>query len=76
PVAGATLLVKASNGSELARVVTAADGRFAVALPAGSYTLVPQRVQGILTVAPPVAFSVAAGHVPTDLRVEYDTGIR
>ena len=70
------LVVTRSGGGEAARVTTGRDGRFSVALAAGSYTLTPQAVSGLMGVAPPIAFMVAASAVPSDLRVEYDTGIR
>ena len=76
PVSGAVLVVTRSGGGEAARVTTGRDGRFSVALAAGSYTLTPQAVSGLMGVAPPIVFTVAPSTVPSDLRVEYDTGIR
>ena len=75
-VAGAVLVIAASDGHEVARITTGADGRFALELPAGAYTLTPQPVVGLLGVAPTLTFMVSASGAPTDLRVEYDTGIR
>jgi hypothetical protein len=75
-VAGAGLVFTDSAGHEVARVTTTADGTFAVSLPAGSYTLTPQPVAGLMGVAPPISVSVPeTGSVP-DAIVQYDTGIR
>jgi hypothetical protein len=57
-----------------ARVVTDADGRYAVALPAGPYVVEPQPADGILRMAEPVSVTVGDGFVDVDLA--YDTGIR
>lgn len=76
PVAGALLIVTDGSGRDVARVTTGADGTFAATLPPGTYTLVPQPVSGLIGGARPLTFTVAAGHGPTDLAVDYDTGIR
>jgi hypothetical protein len=75
-VGGAVLVITDAAGHEVARLTTGADGGFSVTLAAGSYTLTPQPVEGLMTVAPPVTFSVSATSPTQDLRVEYDTGIR
>lgn len=74
PIAGATVLVLDATGREVARVVTDADGRYAVALPAGPYVVEPQPADGILRMAEPVSVTVGDGFVDVDLA--YDTGIR
>lgn len=74
PIAGATVLVLDAAGREVARVVTDADGRYAVALPAGPYVVEPQPVEGFLRMAEPVPVTVGDGFVAIDLA--YDTGIR
>jgi len=76
PVAGARLVVTDSSGHEVVTLTTGQDGGFATSLAAGSYTLTPQPVAGLLGVAPPIAFTVSATDHPTNLAVEYDTGIR
>jgi hypothetical protein len=76
PVAGAVLVISDSAGHEVTRATSASDGRWAAAVSAGTYAITPQSVQGLLGTAQPVAFSVAAGAVPTDIRIDYDTGIR
>ncbi|MGZ8527744.1 MAG: carboxypeptidase-like regulatory domain-containing protein [Candidatus Limnocylindrales bacterium] len=80
PVGGAVIAVTRPDGSEVARVTTAADGWFSLDLPAGEYVLVPQRVGGLLGTAPSVPFTVGPtdgpGASPSPLHVEYDTGIR
>jgi hypothetical protein len=75
-VSGAVLVIGDAAGREVARLTTASDGRFSANLPAGTYLLTPQPVEGLLGVAPPVTFTVSDRDHPTDLRVEYDTGIR
>ncbi|MDP9483863.1 MAG: carboxypeptidase-like regulatory domain-containing protein [Chloroflexota bacterium] len=80
PVAGAVIVVTRPDGSEVARVTTAADGRFSLNLPPGDYVLVPQPVQGMMGTAPSVPFNVGPTGQPGSsqplLQVEYDTGIR
>lgn len=76
PVAGARLVVADSSGHEVATLTTGPDGGFGTRLAAGSYTLTPEPATGQLGVAPPITFTVSATDHPTDLAVEYDTGIR
>lgn len=74
-MAGAVLLITDTAGHEIVRLTTASDGSFRAQLPAGSYTLTPQPVDGLIGLAPPVDLTVtASGATPVD--VEYDTGIR
>ena len=74
-VAGAVLVITGSGGAETARVTTDTSGLFAIALPAGSYTLTPQPVGGLMGTAAPTPFTVADGQ-EAFLEVSYDTGIR
>jgi hypothetical protein len=74
PVAGATILVLDARGTEVARLVTDANGNYAVALPSGPYTIEPQPVDGFMHVAEPIAVTVGDGIASVDLA--YDTGIR
>jgi hypothetical protein len=74
PVPGATLLVLDQRGTEIARLVTDADGHYDITLPSGPYTIEPQPVQGFMRTADPVPVSVGAGVVTVD--IGYDTGIR
>jgi hypothetical protein len=80
PVVGAVIVVTRPDGTELARVTTALDGRFSLELPAGEYLLVPQPVEGLHGTASAVPFTVGStdqpGPSPSLLHVEYDTGIR
>ena len=76
PVAGAILVIADAGGHEIVRLSTASDGRFSTQLPAGSYTLAPQPVAGLMGTAPAISFTVSAAVAPAELRVEYDTGIR
>lgn len=73
PVVDAILVVRDAQNREVVRIRTDAEGRFRVDLPAGTYTLVPQPVEGLMGTAKEQAFTVPG----TDaLDVAYDTGIR
>jgi hypothetical protein len=75
-VAGAVLVIDDGSANPVARLTTGPDGAFSTQLPAGSYLLIPQPVEGLLGTARPISFMVAADQLAKDLRVEYDTGIR
>jgi hypothetical protein len=75
PVAGAVLVVVDDQGRDVADIRTDPEGEFDVLLPAGSYTLVPQPVEGLLGTASPMDFAVGPD-VSTELDVAYGTGIR
>lgn len=75
PVPGAVLVVRTAAGATVAEITTRRDGTFTVTLPPGSYTLVPQPVEGLLgTAAEQDLLVVDAPIVGVD--VSYDTGIR
>lgn len=76
PVSGATLVITDAAGHELTRATTGADGRWTASVPAGTNTITPQPVPGLLGTARPVSITVAAGSVPTVIQIAYDTGIR
>jgi hypothetical protein len=57
-------------------VITGSDGRWTASVPAGAYTINPQLVQGLLGTAASVSLTVAAGSVPAETVIAYDTGIR
>ncbi len=76
PVAGATLVVTDRTGSEVARTVTDASGRFTIELAPGAYRLVPQPVEGLMGTAAPLDLRVEAEGPLTGVQVSYDTGIR
>ena len=76
PVAGATLIVTDDAGHAVATLTTGDDGTFTANLPAGSYTITPQPASGLMGGAQPIELAVSATDHPTDLRVDYDTGIR
>ena len=76
PVAGAMLIVTDGAGHEVATLTTGSDGAFMTSLPAGSYTLTPQPVAGLMGGAPPASLEVSATAHPMDLVIAYDTGIR
>jgi len=70
------MVITADGGHEVARATTATDGRWRVELPAGTYTLTPQPVSGLMATARPIRFTVTATGSPANLDVAYDTGIR
>ena len=74
PVPGAQLEIWDAGDGVLETVATADDGTFSVLLAPGSYTLVPQPVDGLLGTAERQSFDVA--ETPVALDVAYDTGIR
>jgi Prealbumin-like fold domain len=76
PVAGAELVITDASGQDLTRATTGADGRWTASIPAGTYTITPQPVHGLLGTAKAVEVSVAAGSVPTAIEIDFDTGIR
>lgn len=76
PVAGAVLVITDATGLELIRATTGSDGRWTASVPAGTDTITPQPVAGLLGTARPVTVTVAAGSVPTAIEIDYDTGIR
>ena len=75
PVIGATIIATDTQGNEVASGVTSGDGLVIISLPPGSYTLVPQPVEGFLGTAPTVEI-VVTDAVPLQVQVNYDTGIR
>ena len=76
PVAGAVIVVKDGTGHEVTRATSGSDGSWLVQLPAGSFTIDPQAVAGAMRPAPSQTITVSATGHPTDLVLEYDTGIR
>ncbi len=77
PVAGATIAVLDQSGRTVATVVTAADGTYLVAVPAGRVRIAPARAAGMMRPPAPVDAVIPAGPAAW-LRVDldYDTGIR
>jgi Carboxypeptidase regulatory-like domain len=75
PVVGAVLVVRDLAGETVAEIISDGDGRFDAALPAGSYTLVPQPVDGLMGTGESQDFTIEAG-AATTIDVAYDTGIR
>jgi hypothetical protein len=76
PVSGAVMVITGDGGREVTRASTDADGRWRAELLAGSYTLTPQPVDGLMGTPGPIEFTVTASGSPGDLDVAYDTGIR
>jgi hypothetical protein len=70
------MVITASDGHEVARTTTDTDGRWTVPLAAGTYTLTPQAVGGLLGSARPLQFTVGTTGSSVGLDVTYDTGIR
>jgi len=75
PVSGVVVVVTAEDGSVAATATTGPDGRYAVRLAPGTYTVAPQPVQGLMRTPPPVTVEVADG-VTVTVDLAYDTGIR
>jgi hypothetical protein len=75
PVAGAVVLIRQAGGSEVARVVTAADGSFFAEIPAGDYVVEPQPIEGMMGTAGAVDVTVGEG-LAAQVQLDYDTGIR
>jgi len=75
PVGGAVLLVVDKQGKDISEIRTDPEGKFDVLLPSGTYTLVPQPVEGLLGTASAIDFAVDPSGSP-ELDVAYDTGIR
>jgi len=76
PVSAAVMVVKGSDGVEVARTSSDADGRFEFELEPGRYLLEPQAVDGLLGTAPTQEIVVGAAESMPELTVAYDTGIR
>ena len=78
PLAGAILTVQpAGGGAEVARATSDTEGNFEIALPPGTYRLVPlPPTPGLpYPIGSPQTVTVATGVFLT-LTVNYDTGIR
>ncbi len=74
-VSGAALVVRAADGSEVARLTTDGSGLFRIPLPPGDYALEAGPVEGYMS-APGAQPITVAGGAETWLDVPYDTGIR
>ena len=75
PVADAIVLIRDGGGSDVVRVVTAADGSFFAAVPAGDYVVEPQPVAGMMGTAGSLQVAVTDGSA-AQVQLDYDTGIR
>jgi hypothetical protein len=75
PVVGAVVVALDASGREVARASSGEDGRYRIPLPAGTYTLVPQHVDGLMGTASTVIVEVRTGST-TMADLAYDTGIR
>jgi hypothetical protein len=74
PVAGATVHVLDSTGTEIAVLQTDANGAFQIALPRGTYRLMADPVEGLMGTPPPTDVEVGSGL--SVIVLAYDTGIR
>ena len=75
PVPDAVIEIRDAAGNTAATARTDADGNFTINLAAGTYTFVPQPVEGLLGTAGEAV--VVVGSTPvTGLYFAYDTGIR
>jgi hypothetical protein len=75
PMHGATVQVLDASRHVVARVVTDADGRFSVALPAGDYSLEVDVGNAALPRCGAAQVTVRDGHVE-DAELECDSGMR
>jgi hypothetical protein len=75
PVQGAVIVVRDASGAAVDRTVTNAAGTYFSAVGAGTYTVEPQSVDGIMGTPPPQHVVVVAGQRAT-VDFAYDTGIR
>jgi hypothetical protein len=75
PVPGARLAILDAGGKHVGDLTADQNGEFTIGLPAGSYRLVPQPVEGLLGTAAEQTFEVGQS-VHVTLTVVYDTGIR
>lgn len=71
----AVLVILDVDQREVARVTSAADGRFEVALAPGDYTVTPTPGGDPFPTAPPQAVTVIPGSF-VEIQIDYDTGIR
>jgi hypothetical protein len=72
----ATMVVKDSGGSEVARVQSGVDGKFSIAIGPGTYTVAPQSANpGGLPFAREEPVEVRAGAY-TSVTIRFDSGIR
>jgi hypothetical protein len=62
------------SGTEVARATTGSDGTYHVTVPPGTYTVAPQKTDGIMRAPVPQPVTVTDGTAVVDL--SYDTGIR
>jgi hypothetical protein len=74
PVAGAVIVVTDPAREEVGQATTDANGRFFVALPAGSYLVTAGDVEGLM--GPPASKEVVVSNGEATIELEYDTGIR
>lgn len=75
PVAGATVMVKDTDGKKVASVRSGSDGTFEIRLGPGTYVLTGQRSAGLDKVSKPVTVTVVSGRIASVV-VQFDTGIR
>lgn len=71
----AVISILNARGDVLTQVASDAQGRFSVPLPAGVYTLRPERPTAGIANAGEVSVTVEAGRV-TQVEIEYDSGLR
>jgi len=76
PVADALLIFEDLAGHEITRVRSAGDGTFSLRLIPGSYSVIPQPVQGLLGTPGPTDLTVPPDGSIDPIAITYDTGIR
>lgn len=75
PMAGATVQVRAADQRVVARVVTGADGKFLVAVPAGQYSIEVDVGGAMLPRCGTSDAVVREGHI-AEVELECDSGMR
>ena len=77
PVDGAVIVATDSNGQEVGRATTTADGTFQLTVPqTGTFVITGLPVPGLLGVPDPVAVSLTFPGATQHVDLVYDTGIR
>ncbi len=71
----APLVVTDAESAVVARINSAADGKFQVDLPPGEYVVTPATGQDTYPIAQPVSVVVGPGSY-AEVEINYDTGIR
>ncbi len=72
----AALFHVTSGGREVAQFRSDTDGRFSIALPAGSYTIIPDASAPLMAPTSQTRTVQVQSHTVTQVQLDFDTGIR